>query len=70
MNQLSNRALTPLASTLALLAFAVAVWLRVVTLGRDGFWLDEIYSVSFANLSAVGNSMHGAGSATAISGCC
>jgi|HubBroStandDraft_1064217.scaffolds.fasta_scaffold18574_2 mannosyltransferase len=46
--------ITPLVATLALLAFAVAIWLRVVALGRDGFWLDEIYSASFANLSALG----------------
>jgi len=39
---------------MALLVFAVALWLRVVALGRDGFWLDEIYSASFANLSALG----------------
>lgn len=48
------RAITPVAATIALLVFAVAVWLRVVALGRDGFWLDEIYSAAFSNLSALG----------------
>jgi mannosyltransferase len=48
------REITPFAATIALVVFAVAVWLRVVALGRDGFWLDEIYSASFANLSALG----------------
>ncbi len=46
--------MTPLAATLGLLVFALALWLRVIALGRDGFWLDEIYSASFANLSALG----------------
>ena len=48
------RGITPFTATIALLIFSLAVWLRVVALGRDGFWLDEIYSASFANLSALG----------------
>jgi mannosyltransferase len=48
------REITPFAATIALLVFALALWLRVVALGRGGFWLDEIYSASFANLSALG----------------
>ena len=48
------RGITPFAATIALLVFVVALWLRVVALGRGGFWLDEIYSASFANLSALG----------------
>ena len=38
----------------ALAVIALGVWLRVAGLGREGFWLDEIYSASLANLSAVG----------------
>ena len=48
------RGITPFTATIALLVFALALWLRTVALGRDGLWLDEIYSVSFANLSALG----------------
>jgi mannosyltransferase len=48
------REITPFAATIALVVFALALWLRVVALGREGFWLDEIYSASFANLSALG----------------
>ena len=51
---LQARGITPFAATIALLVFALALWLRVVALGRDGLWLDEIYSASFANLSALG----------------
>ncbi len=55
-NQRSSqtRAITPIAATIALLVFALALWLRVVALGRGGFWLDEIYSAAFANLSVLG----------------
>jgi mannosyltransferase len=30
---------------------ALGLWLRIVGLGREGLWLDEIYSASFTNLS-------------------
>jgi mannosyltransferase len=39
---------------IALLLLALGLWLRLAGLGRDSYWLDEIYSVSFANLSALG----------------
>jgi mannosyltransferase len=42
---------------LALLALALGIWLRLAGLGTDGFWLDEVFSASFANLSAVGTLM-------------
>ena len=51
---LQARGTTQFAATIALLVFALALWLRVVALGRDGLWLDEVYSASFANLSAMG----------------
>jgi mannosyltransferase len=51
---MQSRGITPFTATIALLVFALALWLRTVALGRDGLWLDEIYSVSFANLSALG----------------
>ena len=39
---------------IALLLIGLGVWLRLAGLGRDSFWLDEIYSVSLANLSGLG----------------
>jgi hypothetical protein len=48
------RELTPIAAIIALPVLALGLWLRVIALGRGGFWLDEIYSASFANLSALG----------------
>lgn len=51
---LQARGITPAAATTALLIFALALWLRVAALGREGLWLDEVYSASFANLSALG----------------
>jgi uncharacterized membrane protein len=39
---------------IALLVIGLGVWLRLAGLGRDSFWLDEIYSVSLANLSKLG----------------
>jgi hypothetical protein len=43
------------ATSLALaLVLALGLGLRLAGLGADGFWLDEVYSASFANLSAPG----------------
>ncbi len=39
---------TPIAAVLAL---GLGLWLRVVALGQDGFWEDEVFSASFAQLS-------------------
>jgi uncharacterized membrane protein len=39
---------------LAIVIFALGVGLRVIELGREGFWVDEIFSVSFASLPALG----------------
>jgi uncharacterized membrane protein len=36
------------------LALGLGLWLRLLALGRDGFWLDEVFSASFANLSYPG----------------
>jgi mannosyltransferase len=44
-------------ASIAVVIFALAVWLRIVALGRDSFWLDEIYSASFADLSLVGTTL-------------
>jgi len=38
----------------AVLALGLGLWLRVVALGHDGFWLDEVFSASFAELSFPG----------------
>ena len=51
----SQRSATRSAMTVAVvLAMALALFLRLVALGKGGFWLDEVFSASFANLSAVG----------------
>jgi hypothetical protein len=49
-----ERAIAALTLVVALLALALGIWLRVVAIDWEGFWLDEIYSASFANLSFVG----------------
>lgn len=38
----------------ALAVLALGIGLRVVALGKEGFWEDEIFSASFAGLSALG----------------
>jgi hypothetical protein len=38
----------------AVLALGLGIWLRLVALGHDGFWLDEVFSASFADLSFPG----------------
>lgn len=47
----ATRLLATVAPYIAVLALGVGVWLRVVALAREGFWLDEIFSASFSNLS-------------------
>jgi uncharacterized membrane protein len=37
-----------------MLALALGLGLRLVALGREGFWLDEVFSASFAELSFPG----------------
>lgn len=43
-----------IAVLLVVLAVAAGIWLRLLALDREGFWLDEVYSAAFANLSAAG----------------
>src|ERR1700722_18819880 len=40
-----------------LAVLAIGIWLRSATIGRESLWLDEIYSVSLANLSIPGTLM-------------
>jgi hypothetical protein len=44
-------------AAIAVVVFALALWLRTVALGRESFWLDEVYSASFANLSLLGTTL-------------
>jgi uncharacterized membrane protein len=46
----SNRKAIPAKLVLLLAVLALAVALRTVALGREGLWMDEIYSVTFAGL--------------------
>jgi mannosyltransferase len=50
----SARAIATITLVGALLALALGIWLRVVAIDAEGFWLDEVYSASFADLSFVG----------------
>lgn len=43
--------LMPLLLTMGL---ALGLWLRLVAIGKEGLWLDEIFSASFADLSVPG----------------
>lgn len=42
---------------IVLLALALGLGLRLLALGREGFWLDEVYSASFAELSFLGTTL-------------
>ena len=47
----------PATTAIAVVIFSLALWLRTVALGRESFWLDEIYSASLANLSLLGTTL-------------
>jgi mannosyltransferase len=50
----SSRAIATLTLLVALLALGLGLGLRLAALGREGFWLDEVFSASFAELSFPG----------------
>jgi mannosyltransferase len=50
----NTRLMAMLALVAAVLTLAFGIWLRSVGLDREGFWLDEVFSASFANLSLPG----------------
>src|ERR1700676_2658235 len=49
-----TRTIAMLSLVVAVAALALGISLRLIALGREGFWLDEVYSASFANLSLPG----------------
>src|ERR1700691_4084014 len=48
-----NRRITPGIAVAALMVFVLGIFLRIVALGREGLWMDEIYSATFAAMPFV-----------------
>ena len=48
-----NRRITPGIAVAALIVFVLGIFLRIVALGREGLWMDEIYSATFAAMPFV-----------------